>query len=462
MEVPDMFYELNDFELEEATITSLFMNPAMLVDVIPFLKPAHFSQKRFEWIYTAMTQLFNENVAVDIITMSDRIVLMDINPKKNRLLSSDLAQLLTNGFYGPDAAVEYAKMMVQKANLRGWNVLAGNIAKYVHKPEDPSIEKVNSHLLSLVFSMLREGEAAKAVRHISEIMLDIDHNIEQIQSGEEAQNYIPTGIKDLDEALGGGLFRKEMTTFAGRPSMGKTAIGKTIAVLLAQAGYKILIFSPESPDVSLGRRMLSQTSKINSIKLRTGDLDEDEWGRYTPGLKKASELPIWVLDRSFINAADIRAIATIHKMTYGLDMIMVDHLGELSSMITNPRYYNEVNDIGLTARSLRKTGRDLDVVMLCLQQLSRFESKGTLSKKNPPKPKLHHLRASGLLEEIFDVIGLLYRDEYYFPNTQYPNTLNINFAKQRDGSQNKGINLFFGKSTSTVSDLANYKLELNS
>jgi replicative DNA helicase len=258
--------------------------------------------------------------------------------------------------------------------------------------------------------------------------------IKDLDRRREIKNVIgvPTGYPDLD-AIIGGLEKQTLTLLAGRPGMGKSALGGSLVVNIAKAGTPVLIFSLEMSSTSMFRRMVAAEGRVSARNLRTGKLTEAEYPRVTRALGDLSSLPIHIDPDSSVSEVDIRARSRRHKGKHGLGLVLVDHVQLVRS---DRREHTRDLEISNVSWGLKKLAKELDVPVVALCQLSREVEKRPIKAR---KPILSDLRDSGTLEQNSDVVIGLYREGYYLPNSERATELDLGVIKNREGDTGETV-----------------------
>jgi replicative DNA helicase len=261
--------------------------------------------------------------------------------------------------------------------------------------------------------------------HIKDILFDTFERIEQLYNTKGGITGVPTGFPDLDEKTS-GFQPSDLILIAARPSMGKTAFALNIAQNAA-IRYKVpvAIFSLEMSKEQLVQRMLCAESNVDSHKLRTGRLDEEDWPKLARAMGPLSEAPIYIDDTPGISSLELRAKARRLKAEKGLGLIIIDYLQLMSGRGNSENRQQEISEI---SRSLKALARELNVPVVALSQLSRAPE-----MRSDHRPILSDLRESGSQEQDSDVVAFLYRDDYYNPDTDKKNIAEVIIAKQRNG-----------------------------
>ena len=237
---------------------------------------------------------------------------------------------------------------------------------------------------------------------------------------------VPTSFTDLDKVLG-GLNKSDLIIIAARPGMGKTALQLAIAQSAARRFNKrVAIFSLEMSGEQLVQRMISAETRIDSQRLRRGDLKEHEWPIFYEAIGRISETQIFIDDTPSITSLQLRTKARRLYAEHDLDLIMIDYLQLMSAERSASNRVQEISEI---SRGLKGLARELDIPVVAASQLSR-----AVEQRQDKRPQLSDLRDSGSIEQDADVVIFIYRDEYYNPETsERPNIAEVNVAKHRNG-----------------------------
>jgi replicative DNA helicase len=237
---------------------------------------------------------------------------------------------------------------------------------------------------------------------------------------------VPTGYGRLDE-MTSGLQGGDLIIVAGRPSMGKTALALNIAEHVAVGnGLPVAIFSMEMSSTQLAMRMLGSIARVDQHKMRTGRLNDKEWGELSEAMGKLHEAPIYIDEGGALTALEVRARARRLKRQYSkLGLIVIDYLQLMSSTAQGENRATEISEI---SRSLKAMAKELDVPVIALSQLNR-----ALEQRPNKRPQMADLRESGAIEQDADVIFAIYRDEVYNPESPEKGIAEVNILKQRNG-----------------------------
>lgn len=272
--------------------------------------------------------------------------------------------------------------------------------------------------LGYIESSLERNSGADKPSRIADLLAEHLDLIERRYAGEVAT--VPTGHIDVDEILG-GLRLGELTVAAGRPGMGKTIYGGSVALHVAGDGTNVLFASLEMSTTELLDRWIGGTGHIDTTKVQRGELDERAWGRVASAVSKLAELPLWVLDKPEATVPQVRAAARAVKA----GLVVVDYLGLIRPV---GKHSNRQEEVASIARSLKAMARVLDCPVLALAQLNR-----AVELRADKRPVLSDLRDSGEIEQSSGVVVGLYRDDYYDTNSSDRGLIEVAVLKNRHG-----------------------------
>ncbi|WP_278600452.1 replicative DNA helicase, partial [Clostridium tertium] len=249
--------------------------------------------------------------------------------------------------------------------------------------------------------------------------------IERLFNNKGSITGVGSGIRDLD-AKTSGFQKGDMVLIAARPSMGKTTFSLNIAENAAlREGKSVVIFSLEMPKEQLAYKLLCSEANVDMLKLRTGNLDDDDWERIARATGPLSKAKIYIDDTAGLSVMEMRSKCRKIKMEHGIDMILIDYLQLMSGSAGSESRQQEVSEI---SRSIKALAKEMECPIIALSQLSRAPE-----QRADHRPMLSDLRESGSIEQDADVVMFLYRDEYYNKETEEKNIGECIIAKQRNG-----------------------------
>lgn len=407
-------------EAEEAVIGSVLINPEVYYDVAQFLRKEDFYIHRHQWIWETFIQLHNQRVPIDLLTVSETL-----NQKDHLEEIGGLAYLtaLINNVPTSLHAVHYAHLVEETSVRRRMLSAANEIAKLAFK-ENIELETVMDEAEKAVFSV-NERRSTRDLQAIQTVLRDFTDRIDQLSNQEGDIRGVPTGFTDLDRLLG-GLQKSDFLIIAGRPGSGKTAFMLS-AAKNAAIKYKqhIAIFSLEMSNEQLVQRLIAQETGIDSQRLRSGKLQDNEWALFAHAVEVLDSTTIFLDDTPSLTPLQLRTKCRRLHMEHELDLIIVDYL---QLMTSGSRSENRVQEVSFISRNLKVLARELNVPVLAAAQLSR-----AIEQRTDKEPQLSDLRESGSLEQDADIVMFIHRPELYDHDTTMKNIAQIKVSKHRNG-----------------------------
>jgi replicative DNA helicase len=407
-------------EAEKSVLGSIILDKDALYEIVEFLKAEDFYSEMHKEIFQAAADLYQKSEPVDILTVSEELkrrnTLEMVGGRSYVALLSTIVPATAN-------AVQYAKIVSEKAVLRRL-INASSLVMEKAYMEKTEPEAVLDYAEQSIFKIARERQK-KDYEQIKDVLFGNLKRIDEVSKLPGGLTGVPTGFLDLD-AKTSGFQRSDLIILAARPSMGKTAFALNIAQQSAlKAKTKVLIFSLEMSREQLGQRLLSMESRVDMQKLKTGRLDQGDWDQVYRAIDRLSGAEIYIDDTPGITVLEIKNKCRRLKAEKGLDMILVDYLQLMSY---EGRAESRQQEITAISRFLKQLAREMDCPVVVLSQLSRAPEQRT-----DRRPVLSDLRESGAIEQDADIVMFLYRDEYYYQDTDKPNICEVNIAKQRSG-----------------------------
>jgi len=409
-------------EAEESIISSILIDNNTLLDVLEVLSPEDFYKSAHQKIFAAITELFNKNEPVDLVTLTN------ILRERNRLEEIGGATYLAGLLDTVPLAVNaqhYAKIVHDKACLRRLIEKSNEIARRCFQDRG-DVDLVIDFAESAIFE-ISENKIKPSFYHIGKIIENNIDALEERQGNRTLVTGVATGFTKLDE-ITSGLQNSDLIIIAGRPGMGKTAFALNIAKNAAvDTQVPIAVFSLEMSKEQLSMRMLSSESRIDSSKMRKGFISQNDWMKITEAAGVLSEAPIYIDDSPNISVLEIRAKSRRLKLDKDIGLIIVDYVQLMKGPASAERRDLEISEI---SRSLKALAKELNIPVIALSQLNR-----ELEKRSDKRPQLADLRESGALEQDADVVAFIYREELYNRDENNPNKgkAEIIVAKQRNG-----------------------------
>ncbi len=408
-------------EAEEAVIGAVLINPEAYYDVAQFLKADDFYIHRHRWIWETFTRLHERRVPIDFLTVTEEL---DQQGRLAEVGGPAYLTALTSNVPTSLHAEAYGRLVEQTSIRRKMLDAANQIAKLAYQ-ESTTVETVMDDAEKAVFSV-SERRMTRDLMPIQQVLSDYYDRIDQLSKRSDEVMGVPTGFIDLDRLLG-GLQQSDLLIVAGRPGMGKTAFMLSIAKNAAQIHKKhIAIFSLEMSNEQLVQRMVAQETGIDSHRLRTGKLNEDEWPLFTHAVEVLSDTKIFLDDTPSLTPLQLRTKCRRLHLEYRLDLVILDYIQLMSSGTS--RSENRVQEVSYISRNLKILARELNVPVLAAAQLSR-----AIEQRADKDPQLSDLRESGSLEQDADIVMFIHRPEMYEKDTLKQNLAQIKVAKHRNG-----------------------------
>jgi replicative DNA helicase len=300
--------------------------------------------------------------------------------------------------------------------------------------QQKNVEGILEEAEKSIFS-ISERRARNDLQPIDQVLSDVYDRIDLLSKRGDEIYGVPTGLIDLDKVLG-GLQKSDLLIVAGRPGMGKTGFLLSVAKNAAQKHKKhVAIFSLEMSNEQLVQRLIAQETGIDSQRLRSGKLSEDEWPLFTHAIEVLSDTKIFLDDTPAITPLALRTKCRRLHMEFQLDLIIVDYLPLMSSDV---RTDNRVQEVSYISRNLKVLARELNVPVLTAAQLSR-----AVEQRADKRPVLSDLRESGSLEQDADIVMFIHRPDAMEKDSPKANLAEIMVAKHRNGPTHPGIEMVF-------------------
>ena len=407
-------------EAEEALIGSILINPEAYYDVAPFLRADDFYIQRHGWIWEIFVRLHERRIPIDFVTVTEEL---DQMGRLAEVGGPAYLTALINNVPTSLHAEAYGRFIEENSLRRRMLGAANDIARLAFQ-EGRTVESVLDEAEKAVFGV-SERRLSRDLQPIQQVLSDYYDRIDQLASRGEDIYGVPTGFIDLDRLLM-GLQPSDFIIIAGRPGTGKTAFMLSAAKNAAQIHKKhVAVFSLEMSNEQLVQRLIAQETGIDSQRLRTGKLEEDEWPLFTHAIEVMSDTRIFLDDTPALTPLQLRTKCRRLHLEYHLDLILVDYLQLMSS---ESRVENRVQEVSYISRNLKVLARELNVPVLAAAQLSR-----AVEQRADKEPQLSDLRESGSLEQDADIVMFIHRPELYEKDTLKKNVAQIKVAKHRNG-----------------------------
>ncbi len=406
-------------EAEQSVLGSILIDSRCVADVIGIVKPEDFYLQQNREIYETIYTMFNFSQTIDPVTVLDKMRELGYYRDNSRDYVLQLMQIT------PTAAnvVRYANIVRDKAMLRGLAQAATDISETVYSQVGTPAEMLESAEKKIY--ALRKGERGESLEHIGTILHKVFDRLEELSKSDSLIPGLSTGLRDLDMKIN-GLNKSDLLLVAARPAMGKTSFALNIGLNVAKKYNKtVAIFSLEMSREQLVLRLMSGESFVDSQKMQTGKLSEEEWEKLCMASAALSQTDIRVDDNPSITVAEMNAKL---RRVDDLGLVIIDYLQLMTGSGYGKSSENRVQVVGEISRSLKIMAKELNVPVICLSQLSR-----AVESRTDKRPIMSDLRESGAIEQDADAILFLYRDDYYNPDTEEKNVAECIVSKNRHG-----------------------------
>ena len=410
--ISNTFKELpNNIEAEQSVLGSILLSNEIFDDVNTIVSSSNFYDPMHQKIFAAIEQLIFKGMLANPITLKNYF-----EKEKDEINVPDYLVKVTKFSTSLRQAIEYSKIIydmfvrrelikisestIESAKLNDLNTNGQNIIENSEK---------------FLFDLAERGSFNSSLIKFDEAMKMTIEMASNAYKNEEGIVGVPTGLRDLDDRLG-GLHKSDLVIIAGRPSMGKTALATNIAFNAAQklqeSGKKssVAFFSLEMSSEQLSTRILAEQSRIKSNDIRRGRISEEQFDKFIETSKNISELPLFIDETPAISIAALSNRARRIKRIHNLDLIVIDYIQLMRAVNTKDGRVQEISEI---TQGLKALAKELSVPVLALSQLSR-----AVEQRDDKKPQLSDLRESGSIEQDADVVMFVYREAYYLERKQ--------------------------------------------
>ena len=430
----------HSLEAEQAVLGSMLIDANCIKDVMEKLRPEDFYLRQNREVFETIYSMFLYSRPIDALTVVGE---MEKNGTYDDATTrAYLAELME---VTPTSAnvLEYADIVLDKALLRAVATAAGEITALVQDGSGGAKTVLESAEQKIY--AVRRGRSAQDMERIGPVLQGVlDHLAELSAAGGKVQPGLPIGFSGIDEKTA-GFGDSDLVLLAARPGMGKTSLALNIALNVAKSTQKaVAVFSLEMSKEQLVTRVLSNESRVESQKLLTGNLSEQDWDRISDATVTLSPLDIRIDDNPLLTVADMNAKC---RRIDNLGLIVIDYLQLMTSAGGNTGRGAESRQQAVSdmSRMLKIMAKELGVPVLCLSQLSRANE-----KREDKRPMLSDLRDSGAIEQDADIVMFIYRDDYYKEDSEQHNIAECIIAKNRHGSTGK-VNLTWSPEYTTFS-----------
>ena len=426
----------HSIEAEQSVLGGLMLNNDAWFDLVEIISAHDFYRTQHQIIFEAMMALANNDEPLDAVTLSEKLRSQALLEKAGDVIY--LAEL-AESTPGASNVLAYARIIRERSVMRRLVGAANKIADAVFAPDgkdsDALVELAEQSVFEIAEHQGKDGGPEKVAPLLNRAV----EKVQELYNNKGAITGVATGFTDLDSRTA-GLQKSDLVIVAARPSMGKTAFSVNIVEHAVMSGGNCLLFSMEMPSEQIVMRILSSLGRIDQTRLRTGDLHDDDWTRFTGAVSQLKDKGLFVDDTPALTPGDVRARARrVAREAGGLDLIVVDYL---QLMRTADKAESRAGEISEISRSLKALAKEMRCPVIALSQLNR-----ALESRPDKRPMMSGLRESGAIEQDADVILFIYRDEVYNEDTDDKGVAEIIIGKQRNGPIGKVRLSFVGNLT---------------
>ncbi len=428
----------NDIEAEQAVIGSMLTDKEAVFAAIEALREEDFYREDNKIIYSAILNLYNRGEPIDVITLKSELSAMG---KLEAVGGLEYIVELPEKVPTTSNVDQYIKIVEEKSLLRNLIKTANDIITLGYDPTQ-DVEGIIDNSEKKIFEVMQKKNQ-KGYSSIKDILVDTFTELEQLYNKKQHVTGVPTGFADLDMKTA-GLHNSDLILVAARPAMGKSAFALNIATNAAlKANIPVVIFSLEMSKEQMVNRILCSEAMVDSNKVRTGTLEEEDLAKLAEASGVLSEANIYVDDTPGISIMEIRAKCRKMKLEKDIGLVVIDYLQLVQG--SGKRGASREQEIAEISRSLKILAKEIKVPVIALSQLSRAPE-----LRNDHRPILSDLRESGSIEQDADIVMFLYRDDYYNENSEKKDTAEVIIAKHRAGPTGTVELLWLGNYTKFV------------
>jgi len=417
-------------QAEEAVLGSILIDAESYFSVAQFLKSDDFYIVRNRWIWDSFTRLHERRGPIDYLTVCEEL---EQQNQLGEVGGPAYVMGLINQTPSSLNAEAYGRLVEENSVRRRMLTAANQLARLAYD-QKKTVDTIMDEAEKSIFS-ISERRAAHDLQPIQQVLSEVYDRVDQLSRRDDEIFGVPTGLIDLDRLLG-GLQKSDLLIIAGRPGMGKTGFMLSVMKNAAQRYKKhVAMFSLEMSNEQLVQRLIAQETGIDTQRLRTGKLTEEEIPLFTHAIEVLGDTHIYLDDTPAITPMQLRTKCRRLHLEYELDLIVIDYLQLMSS---DMRTDNRVQEVSYISRNLKVLARELNVPVLTAAQLSR-----AVEQRADKRPVLSDLRESGSLEQDADIVMFIHRPDAMEKDSPKQNLAEIIVSKHRNGPTHPGIELVF-------------------
>jgi replicative DNA helicase len=437
----------HSLEAEQSVLGGLLLDNLAWERMADLLVESDFYRHEHRLIYRAIQTLVTANKPADVITVFEAVQSLSKDADCGGMV---YLNALARSVPSASNVRYYAAIVRDHAIKRKLLGALDEIATSVYQPQGRTVEETLGEAESKVLSIGDEGARARqGALSMNQVMIEIIDQVNELaQQGGSAVTGLSTGFTNLDR-MTTGFQPGDLILLAARPSMGKTAM---VLNMIEHVGVHlkspVMLFSMEMSAAPLGKRLVSSLGRIDAQRLRTGNLEVDDWGRFAEASERLMQAPIYIDQSTALTHGELRARARRQaRQLGGLSLVVIDYLQLMSG--TSDSKENRATELGEISRSLKGLAKELNCPVIALSQLNR-----SLEARTDKRPMMSDLRESGSLEQDADVVMFIYRDDYYTKDaSKEPGVAEIIISKQRNGPTGT-VRMAFIKALSKFDNLA--------
>ena len=428
----------HDIEAEQAVLGSMLTDKDAVISAIEVLKEEDFYRTDNRAIYEAILNLYNRAEPIDIITVKAELESIG---KFEQIGGLTYLASLPDKVPTTANAMKYIKIVEEKSTLRNLIKTANEIIELGYDPTE-DVEDIMESAEKKIFNIMQNKDK-KGYAPIQDILVESFNQLEELYNRKQHITGVPSGFIELDYKTA-GFHGSDLVLIAARPAMGKSAFALNIATNAAvRANVPVVIFSLEMSKEQMVNRILCSEAMVDSNKVRTGKLEEDDWTKLAGSIGPLSDSEIYIDDTPGISVSEIRAKCRKLKLEKNIGMVVIDYLQLIQG--SNKRNGSREQEISEISRSLKILAKEINVPVIALSQLSR-----AVEQRPDHRPMLSDLRESGAIEQDADIVMFLYRDDYYNKESEKKDIAEVIIAKHRGGSLGTVELLWLGSYTKFV------------
>lgn len=407
-------------EAEQTVLASCMIDHIAVEKVVNLLSYEDFYYEANKEIFDSIKQIHLQNTPVDAVTVFEEL---KKRGKIDYVGGFEYLATLTENIITSKNVEAYCNIIKEKSTLRKLISVSQEIVEKGYKEND-DVQKIIELAESRIFA-ISQNRSTNSFAEIKDVLMTVFNQLEERAKSGGNITGLTTGYTDLDR-MTSGLQKSDLILLAARPSMGKTALALNIAMNTVKEGASVALFSLEMSKEQYVQRIISMESMVDSSKLRTGNLDDDDWTRLIATMSSISNYDVFIDDTPSVSLFEMMSKCRRLKIEKGLDLIIVDYL---QLMTDGGRTDSRQQEISNISRGLKALARELNCPVMALSQLSRAPE-----LRNDHRPIMSDLRESGAIEQDADVVMMLYRDEYYHKEeSERKGITDVIITKQRNG-----------------------------